>query len=68
MVPVAPDRQAHQVSIYGRISHHLIVARETALAHDCQSTFERLTVEALVVQIDLLIIAARRLHHDDRTR
>ena len=51
------------MSIYGKISHHLIAARETALAYDTTSTLQRVTVEAIVVQIDLLIVAVRRLHH-----
>ena len=51
------------MSIFGRVSHHLIVARETALAHDSHSTWERLAIDTLVMQIDLLIIAARKLHH-----
>ena len=51
------------MSIYGRVSHHLTVARETALAHDCTSTLQRMTIEAVVLQIDLLIAAVRKLHH-----
>lgn len=51
------------MTIYGRISHHLIRARETALAHDCQNTIERVAIETVVVQIDLLIAAVRRMHH-----
>lgn len=51
------------MSIYGKISHHLIAARETALAHDCESTLQRMTVEAIVAQVDVLLVAVRALHH-----
>lgn len=51
------------MTIYGLISHHLIRARETALAHDSQSTIERVAIETVVAQIDLLIAAVRRMHH-----
>jgi hypothetical protein len=51
------------VSIYGRISHHLILARETALAHRTAGLPERIAIDAIVLQIDLLIVAVRKLHH-----
>ena len=63
VVGASPDRPAHPVSIYGKISHHLIAARETALAYDTDSTLQRMTIEAVVLQIDVLIAAVRRLHH-----
>ena len=63
VVPVAAGDSAHPVSIYGRISGHLIAARDTALAHDTNSTLQRMTIEAVVAQIDVLIAAVRRLHH-----
>ena len=52
------------MSVFGRISGHLLRAREVALAHDAHSTVERITIDALVIQIDILILIARRLHHD----
>lgn len=52
-----------RLSIYGKVSHHLIAARDTALAHDSTSTIERMTIEAVVMQIDILIGAVRKLHH-----
>jgi hypothetical protein len=51
------------LSVYGRVSHHLIVARETALAHDCTSFTQRVAVEGMVLQIDALIAVVRKLHH-----
>lgn len=56
------------MSVFGRISGHLIRARETALAHDCRTTVERVAIDAVVIQIDLLLIAVRRLHHDTTNR
>lgn len=52
------------MTIYGRISHHLVRARETALAHRPVGLVERLALDAVVIQIDLLLIAVRRLHHE----
>ena len=63
VVPVALCDQSYPVSIYGKISHHLIAARDTALAYDTDSTLQRMTIEAVVLQIDVLIAAVRRLHH-----
>jgi hypothetical protein len=57
--------QTHPVSVYGRISGHLIHAREVALAHRTANLLERLTLDALVIQIDALILVVRRLHHHD---
>lgn len=51
------------MSIYGQISHHLIRSRETALAHEATSVIERLTIDAIVLQIDTLLVAVRKLHH-----
>lgn len=59
------------MSVYGAISGHLWRAREALRAVDTTSTWQRLTVDALVVEIDVVLIAVRRLHHamhvgDDR--
>lgn len=53
------------MSIYGRVSHHLIAARDTALAHDSTSVMQRMTIEAIVFQIDTLLVAVRKLHHQE---
>jgi hypothetical protein len=53
------------VTIYGRISGHLIKAREVALAHRAVNLFEKLAIDALVLQIDALIVVARKLHHQE---
>lgn len=56
------------MSVYGRISGHLIHAREVALAHRPAGLFERLALDSVVLQIDLLIVMVRRLHHEEHIR
>lgn len=51
------------MSAYGVISGHLWRAREAALAVDTTSTWQRLAIDALVLEIDALLIVARKLHH-----
>lgn len=51
------------MSAYGVISRHLWRARETALSVDTTSTWQRLAIDALVLEIDTLLIVARKLHH-----
>lgn len=63
VVVAADDRAAYSVTVFGRASGHLFKAREVLLAYDSTTFLERITIEALVTQIDLLIAAVRKLHH-----
>jgi hypothetical protein len=64
-VPAVGHQPHSAVSIYGQISGHLIRARETALAHRSGNLLEKLTIDALVLQIDAVIVIARKLHHQE---
>jgi hypothetical protein len=48
---------------FGRITGHLMYARRLALDHDSTSDMQRLGVEAIVLQIDVLLLLVRRIHH-----
>lgn len=48
---------------FGPITHHLMRARQLALQHDCTSDAQRLTVEAIVFNIDALLLIVRKMHH-----
>ena len=48
---------------FGRITGHLMAARELALRHDSTSDLQRLAIEAIVFQIDALLLAVRKIHH-----
>lgn len=51
------------MSVYGIVSGHLYKAREALQAADTTATWQRIAVDALVIEIDVLLIAVRRLHH-----
>ena len=51
------------MSVFGRISGHLIAAREVAQRHDTASTWERMMLEAFMTVNDTLLIFVRRVHH-----
>ena len=63
-----PGRTSVTVTIWGRASGHLWRARETLLAHDTQTVADRLAVEAVVTQIDLILAVVRRIHHHTGSR
>jgi hypothetical protein len=48
---------------FGRITGHLMAARELALRHDSTSDLQRLAIEAIIFQIDSLLLAVRKIHH-----
>lgn len=51
------------MTVFGRISGHLVAARELALKHDSSSTWERLMIEAFLIVNDSLLLFMRRVHH-----
>lgn len=48
---------------FGRITGHLMAARELARRHDSTSVAQILAVEAIVSGIDGLLLVVRRIHH-----
>lgn len=48
---------------FGKITGHLMAARELALKHDCTSDRQRLAVEATVWHIDILLAIVRGIYH-----
>ncbi len=51
------------MSVFGKISGHLIAAREVATSHDARSDFQRLAIEVTIWQIDIAIRLVRAIHH-----
>lgn len=51
------------MTITGQVTHHLMRARELLARRDSTSDAERLAVEALLFQLDCLLLAVRSRHH-----
>lgn len=47
----------------GRITHHLMAAREVAARYECTSTAQHIAVEAILFQLDVLLLLVRKIHH-----
>lgn len=48
---------------FGRITGHLMAARELAQHHDSATDSERFFVEVILMHIDLLLAITRAAHH-----
>lgn len=51
------------MSVFGRISGHLIAAHEMAQRHDTTSVWERKMLDAFLMVNGVLLLFVRRVHH-----
>ncbi len=51
------------MTVFGRISGHLIAARDVAQRHDSTSDWERLMIDAFLAVNTTLLMSVRRMHY-----